>query len=38
MEKEYIFDIEVIINEFNEFKEFYNKFVNEDLVLYIYIF
>ena len=37
-EEEYIFDIEAIINEFNELKEFYNKLVNDDLALYIYIF
>ena len=37
-EEEYIFDIEAIINEFNELKEFYNKLANEDLALYIYIF
>ena len=36
-EKEYIFDIEATINEFNELKEFYNKLVNDDLALYIYI-
>jgi len=37
-EEEYIFDIEATINEFNELKEFYNKLVNDDLALYIYIF
>ena len=37
-EEEYIFDIKVITNEFNELKEFYNKLVNDDLALYIYIF
>ena len=37
-EEEYIFDIEATINEFNKFKEFYNKLVNDDLALYIYIF
>ena len=36
-EEEYIFDIEATINEFNELKEFYNKLVNDDLALYIYI-
>ena len=37
-EEEYIFDIEATTNEFNELKEFYNKLVNDDLALYIYIF
>jgi len=37
-EEEYIFDIKAITNEFNELKEFYNKLVNDDLALYIYIF
>lgn len=37
-EEEYIFDIETTTNEFNELKEFYNKLVNDDLALYIYIF
>ena len=37
-EEEYIFDIEATTNEFNKFKEFYNKLVNDDLALYIYIF
>ena len=37
-EEEYIFDIKATINEFNELKEFYNKLVNDDLALYIYIF
>ena len=37
-EEEYIFDIEATTNEFNKFKECYNKLVNEDLALYIYIF
>ena len=37
MEKEYIFDIEDIIDRFNEFKEFYNKLVKNNLALYIYI-
>ena len=37
-EEEYIFDIETTNNEFNELKEFYNKLVNDDLALYIYIF
>ena len=36
--EEYIFDIEATTNEFNELKEFYNKLVNDDLALYIYIF
>ena len=38
IEEEYIFDIEATTNEFNELKEFYNKLVNDDLALYIYIF
>ena len=37
-EEEYIFDIEDIIDRFNEFKEFYNKLVKNNLALYIYIF
>lgn len=37
-EEEYIFDIKATTNEFNELKEFYNKLVNDDLALYIYIF
>ena len=37
-EEEYIFDIKATIKEFNELKEFYNKLVNDDLALYIYIF
>ena len=37
-EEEYIFDIKAITSEFNELKEFYNKLVNDDLALYIYIF
>ena len=37
-EEEYIFDIKATTNEFNEFKEFYNKLANENLALYIYIF
>ena len=37
-EEEYIFDIEATTNEFNELKEFYNKLVNDDLALYIYVF
>ena len=37
-EEEYIFDIEATTNEFNKLKEFYNKLVNDDLALYIYIF
>ena len=36
-EEEYIFDIEDIIDRFNEFKEFYNKLVKNNLALYIYI-
>ena len=36
-EEEYIFDVEATTNEFNGFKEFYNKLANEDLALYIYI-
>ena len=38
MEEEYIFDVKATTNEFNELKEFYNKLVNDDLALYIYIF
>lgn len=37
-EEEYIFDVEATTNEFNGFKEFYNKLANKDLALYIYIF
>ena len=37
-EEEYIFDIKATTNEFNELKEFYNRLVNDDLALYIYIF
>ena len=37
-EEEYIFDVEATTNEFNRFKEFYNKLANKDLALYIYIF
>ena len=37
-EEEYIFDVKATTNEFNELKEFYNKLVNDDLALYIYIF
>ena len=36
-EEEYIFDIEDIIDRFNEIKEFYNKLVKNNLALYIYI-
>ena len=37
-EEEYIFDVKATTNEFNELKEFYNKLVNDDLALYIYVF
>ena len=37
-EEEYIFDVKATTDEFNELKEFYNKLVNDDLALYIYIF
>ena len=36
-EEEYIFDIENIIDRFNDFKEFYNKLVKNDLGVFIYI-
>jgi len=36
-EEEYIFDIENIIDRFNEFKEFYNELVKNDLGVFIYI-
>jgi len=36
-EEEYIFDVEDTIDRFNEFKEFYNKLVKNNLALYIYI-
>ena len=36
-EEEYIFDIENIIDRFNDFKEFYNKLVKNNLGVFIYI-
>ena len=36
-EEEYIFDIENIIDRFNDFKEFYNELVKNDLGVFIYI-
>ena len=36
-EEEYIFDIENIIDRFNEFKEFYNELVKNNLGVFIYI-
>ena len=36
-EEEYIFDIENIIDRFNDFKEFYNELVKNNLGVFIYI-
>ncbi|EFG29674.1 DUF1877 family protein [Fusobacterium periodonticum] len=36
-EEDYIFDIENIIDRFNDFKEFYNELVKNDLGVFIYI-
>ena len=36
-EEEYIFDIENIIDRFNDFKELYNELVKNDLGVFIYI-
>ena len=37
-EEEYIFDVENTIESFNEFKEFYNELVKNNLGVYISIF